>query len=327
MEGRAGRPAGSETRSISAGDSLVLEGETPREGDAISVDALDPSALPRVPAGAPDSSPEIASRHSALRADEPGDGGGGYDENPSGDSSTEAEPGTASSNDSGGSRRPTASQVSQPVAAVGPAPRDSDADGLSDAQESQLGTDPSRADTDDDGLTDFVEWAIGSDPTDRDTDDDGLTDARELEIGSNPRDPDTDNDGLGDSNDRDPLRASDSDLDGIPDYVERRAGLDPDHWDTDRDGLADGDEVYVFGTDPRNADSDGDGVGDFQEVADAYAARQRDSDGDGLTDIREAEGRTLRRPTPMETASPTDRKSAPAASGTGPGSRARGPIH
>jgi len=47
------------------------------------------------------------------------------------------------------------------IQACPPAPVDSDGDGLSDAQEAQLGTDPSIADTDGGGISDGAEVSAG----------------------------------------------------------------------------------------------------------------------------------------------------------------------
>jgi len=51
---------------------------------------------------------------------------------------------------------------------TGPAPsaRDSDGDGLTDAEEEFYGTDPNNADTDGDGFSDYVEIISGTDPLD-----------------------------------------------------------------------------------------------------------------------------------------------------------------
>lgn len=73
--------------------------------------------------------------------------------------------------------------------------RDSDRDGLSDAQEAVLGTDPHNADTDGDGLRDGVETNTGvfidvndtgTDPLLADTDGDGSSDGKEVAACSNP---------------------------------------------------------------------------------------------------------------------------------------------
>lgn len=66
---------------------------------------------------------------------------------------------------------------------------DSDGDGLSDAQEAELGSDPDVADTDGDGLADGDEVAAGTDLLAADSDGDGYTDFDELEVGSDPVDP------------------------------------------------------------------------------------------------------------------------------------------
>ena len=111
-----------------------------------------------------------------------------------------------------------------PVAATGG--DDSDGDGLTDAQEAQLGTNAGHPDTDGDGLVDGDEVTAGSDPTvadgegdddgdsldpsptpttpvptiapNADSDGDGLTDTQELALGTNPASPDTDGDGEAD---------------------------------------------------------------------------------------------------------------------------------
>lgn len=67
---------------------------------------------------------------------------------------------------------------------------DSDGDGLSDIEETELGTDPLRADTDRDGLSDGEEVAThGTSPTNADTDGDGDNDGYEVAEGSDPTDP------------------------------------------------------------------------------------------------------------------------------------------
>jgi|GEM_PF-2016161 len=71
---------------------------------------------------------------------------------------------------------------------------DTDGDGLTDAQEAEIGTDPENPDSDGDGYTDFQE--VGPDPASpRDTDGDGTIDALDM---------DSDNDGVPDSEDPDP---------------------------------------------------------------------------------------------------------------------------
>ena len=68
---------------------------------------------------------------------------------------------------------------------------DSDDDGLTDAEEADLGTDPSDADTDGDELSDGDEVHVyATDPSDPDTDDGGVSDGVEvLEDETDPLDP------------------------------------------------------------------------------------------------------------------------------------------
>jgi len=79
-------------------------------------------------------------------------------------------------------------------------PKDSDADGLSDAEEVALGTDPFNPDTDRDKLSDYDEVRVyHTDPLNPDTDYDGLQDGAEVMVyKTNPLNPDTDNGGVRD---------------------------------------------------------------------------------------------------------------------------------
>jgi autotransporter-associated beta strand protein len=63
-------------------------------------------------------------------------------------------------------------------------PKDTDGDGLPDAQETTLGTDPNLADSDGDGLSDSQEVALGTNPKSVDTDGDGLNDNVETGTGT-----------------------------------------------------------------------------------------------------------------------------------------------
>lgn len=132
-----------------------------------------------------------------------------------------------------------------------PAP-DTDADGLSDAEEEAAGTLLNERDTDGDGLSDFVETVVALDPLtpdevpvvcqgldlERDTDLDGLYDCDEEILGTAPTLVDTDGDGLPDM----------AELIGLTDY------LNPDaNADTDGDGSLNGDEIRQR-SDPRSAD-------------------------------------------------------------------------
>ncbi|WP_421335341.1 inverse autotransporter beta domain-containing protein [Aeromonas veronii] len=84
---------------------------------------------------------------------------------------------------------------------------DLDGDGLTNGQESQLGTDPENKDTDGDGIDDKTEVDNGSNPLDPndpvadpdgDIDGDGLTNGQESQLGTDPENKDTDGDGIDD---------------------------------------------------------------------------------------------------------------------------------
>ncbi|MDZ7771165.1 MAG: OmpA family protein [Balneolaceae bacterium] len=129
-------------------------------------------------------------------------------------------------------------------------PVDTDGDGLTDAEEMDLGTDPNNPDTDGDGLTDGDEVnQYNTDPLNEDTDGDGLTDGAEVNShNTDPNNPDSDGDGLNDGDEINQYRT------------------DPNNPDSDGDGLNDYDEVMTHNTDPNNSDSDGDGFSDAQEI-------------------------------------------------------------
>jgi len=76
--------------------------------------------------------------------------------------------------------------------------KDEDGDGLTNAQESEYGTDPYEIDSDYDDLDDPEEIDLGTDPNDSDTDDDGLIDGAEVKLGSDPLAADSDNNGTPD---------------------------------------------------------------------------------------------------------------------------------
>ena len=65
-------------------------------------------------------------------------------------------------------------------------PKDSDGDGLSDAEENSLGTDAQIADSDGDGLSDADELNVGTDPLNYDSDGDGASDGVEVTAGTDP---------------------------------------------------------------------------------------------------------------------------------------------
>jgi hypothetical protein len=148
-------------------------------------------------------------------------------------------------------------------AAPPPVDVDSDGDGLSDAQEVELGTDPANPDTDEDGLFDGAEVTAGTGPTLYDSDGDGFGDNAEVANGSDPNDPASVPPG-------EPTVDTDGDL--LTDAQEAELGTNPELADSDGDGLSDFAEVgfepgSATGTDPLLTDTDGDGVGDGAEVA------------------------------------------------------------
>jgi hypothetical protein len=152
---------------------------------------------------------------------------------------------------------------------------DADGDGLSDAEEANLGTDPHNPDTDGDGLTDGAEINVyGTRPLNPDTDGDGLSDGAEVNTyTTNPNNPDTDADGMPDGYEvahtcLHPLvndGMGDPDADGLFNIQEFLRATDPCNPDTDGDGVLDGQEV-VIGTDPLIIDTDRDGCSDGEEI-------------------------------------------------------------
>ena len=120
---------------------------------------------------------------------------------------------------------------------------DSDNDGVSNTQETQLGTDPLDAnstptDTDGDGIADAF---------DTDDDNDGVSDADEATNGTDPLNADSDGDGKNDGVEG----TTDTDGDGIIDALESSIE------DADNDGVSD--ELDAANNDPTN-DSDNDGI-------------------------------------------------------------------
>jgi uncharacterized protein (TIGR03382 family) len=182
-------------------------------------------------------------------------------------------------------------------------PADDDMDGLTNAEEAELGTDPQDADSDDDGVLDGAEANYADDtdgdglinPLDPDSDNDGLFDGTEVgvttahadtDVGAGHFRPDADPATHTSMVDRDtdhggvPDGAEDTDKDGQVDTGERDP-LDPADdatppADDDMDGLTNAEEAEL-GTDPQDADSDDDGVIDGAE-----ANYSDDTDGDGL---------------------------------------------
>jgi hypothetical protein len=95
--------------------------------------------------------------------------------------------------------------------------RDSDNDGLTDAEEAAFGSDPNHFDTDLDALNDDREAYLGTDPRNPDTDGDGMEDGFEDLFFDNPLDP-TDYPGAGEV---------DTDGDRYSDNLETLIGYDP----------------------------------------------------------------------------------------------------
>jgi hypothetical protein len=173
---------------------------------------------------------------------------------------------------------------------------DSDADGLSDSDETGVyHTDPHNPDTDGDGMPDGWEVNHGLNPLTNDAgadpDHDGLTNLQEYQHHTNPQLADTDGDGMPDgwevNHGLDPLAndaGADPDNDGLTNLQEYQHGTNPQVADTDGDGLTDGQEVNTYHTNPLVADSDNDGLTDGQEVTIGTDPNQADTDGDGIGD-------------------------------------------
>lgn len=157
------------------------------------------------------------------------------------------------------------------------ASKDTDGDGLTDAQEAALKTDPNKKDTDGDGKDDKAEVGDVDKPTD--TDKDGKIDALESSQA------DSDKDGImdeSDPNDSDPCKPNqnvgicDQDSDNLTNAQEATLKTDPTKADTDGDGKKDGDEVGNDVTKPTDTDKDG--------KIDALESSKADNDKDGTMD-------------------------------------------
>jgi hypothetical protein len=132
---------------------------------------------------------------------------------------------------------------------------DADADGLTNEQEEELGTDPRNPDTDDDRLPDGLEVReLKTDPTNPDTDGDELPDGDEVKRRTDPRRADTDGDGYTDGEEvlelrSDPLDPNDPPQIQVPEvsfWVERDCFLSDEctalGWDVEF-----AEEVYIDG--------------------------------------------------------------------------------
>ncbi len=130
---------------------------------------------------------------------------------------------------------------------------DTDGDGLTDAQETAIGTDPTKVDSDGDGVDDKTE--VGSSVTNpTDTDGDGTIDAL---------DTDDDGDGLltAEEDYSGTPQTTDSDSDGTPDYLDK---------DDDNDGIQTADEKAdpnANGLPDDAVDTDGDGTPDYLDTS------------------------------------------------------------
>lgn len=91
---------------------------------------------------------------------------------------------------------PDATPEGSPEATPEPGPDDdTDGDGLTNAEEDELGTEPDNPDSDSDGLLDAEEVELGCDPTLVDSDGDGLDDADEIDLETDCALIDSDGDG------------------------------------------------------------------------------------------------------------------------------------
>lgn len=150
---------------------------------------------------------------------------------------------------------------------------DTDQDGLTDAEETQLGTDINNVDSDNDGLFDREEVKVyKTDPLKPDTDGDGQSDGDEVKNMKNPRGAGNlfENSVPASQPSQEDLSKIDTDGDGLTDSQERERGARIDVKDSDEDGLSDYEEVMTYNTDPLKPDTDGDGYKDGDEVRGGY---------------------------------------------------------
>jgi cell wall-associated NlpC family hydrolase len=155
------------------------------------------------------------------------------------------------SDGSGGGFDPSAAGAAA-AAPAGVLAVDTDADGITDDMEAQLGLDPNNPDSDADGLTDGYEMLhTKTNALLADSDRDGLSDSVEINTGSDALNPDSNRDGMADG-ETGPI--VDADRDGLSDALETILGTSPTSPDFDGDGFTDGAE-YLAGFDPLKAES------------------------------------------------------------------------
>lgn len=161
---------------------------------------------------------------------------------------------------------------------------DTDKDGLSDAEEQQLGTNINNTDTDGDGLFDREEAKVyKTNPLNPDTDNDGMGDGDEVKVNRNPGGEGTLFNPIASSTIPVKAEASltgSSSVQSSPVAGDMAAGIEPAASkevidpvdatvDTDKDGLTDAEEAR-YKTDPLVSDTDGDGYSDGAEVKGGY---------------------------------------------------------
>lgn len=216
----------------------------------------------------------------------------------------------------------TSDQAKNGVGAILSYPKDTDKDGIPDANEAIYGTDPLNPDTDGDSMTDYIEVYYkklnlldplkhdtdgnGINDEDEDFDKDGLINRYEAAMGTEFNLSDTDNDGLtdlyeskyyspealspinGDSNGNEISDAEeDYDSDKLTNIQEQAYGSDPFKMDSDKDTLTDYFEITQSHTNPIKMDTDNDGLDDDSEIKLGFNPLIVDSDGNNLPDGEE----------------------------------------
>ncbi|MDB4666378.1 leucine-rich repeat protein [Akkermansiaceae bacterium] len=185
---------------------------------------------------------------------------------------------------------------------------DADEDGLTEAEEQNLGTNPLNSDTDNDGLDDGDEIILETNPLDPDSDNDGYKDGQEQEEGTDPNEsgsypqrtltvPTVGNGSVSgggsyalgvtatltatpatgyvfiswNSAIKNPLTITMDSNQSIS------AIFGPDTRDPDGDGLSNYQELILFNTDPTDSDSDDDGYLDGQEQGEGTDPNEAES--------------------------------------------------